>query len=78
MGILGSNNAYINAGFLLYATWLQEYKKRCDALVLRLMMKPILATRDICHPSVRRAAAKAVIKIQEYGFPRQKKGSSQL
>lgn len=54
-GTLGSNNAYINAAFLLYllgCTRYTEYNKRCDALVLRLLIKPILATWDISHPSV--------------------------
>lgn len=43
----------------------------CDALVPRLLTKPILATRDISHPL--HTAAEAVITLQEFRFPRQKK-----
>lgn len=43
----------------------------CDALVPRLLTKPILATRDISHPL--HTAAEAVITLEEFRFPRQKK-----
>lgn len=45
----------------------------CDALVLRLLTKPILASRDISHPL--HTAAEAVITLQEFRFPRQKKAA---
>lgn len=47
----------LSSYMLLGCTRYTEYKKRCDALVLRLLIKPILATWDISHPSVRRTAA---------------------
>lgn len=40
--------------------------------MLRLLIKPILAVQNICHPSVCRMAAKTIMPIQERGFPQQK------
>lgn len=51
-----------------------KYKKMCDALVSRLLTKPILATRDISHPL--HTAAEAVITLQEFRFPQKKAAHS--
>lgn len=49
-----------------------QKKTRSNSSVPRLLIKPILAAQNICHPSVCRTAAETVMPLQECGFPQQK------